>query len=490
MTDDNMALRRGHVKNGTPQNLIPIKSHWKLNWQLRLTRLKNAGAFSPAALDCALGLSSCMFEKSLAEVSASFLAKKTGLGKRSVVRALGELERTPDTVIVRVRGQWEGRVKSRYAMVLTAEDLGADAGALRVTGPVASDSWVTPESPSRVTPESPSRVTPESPNNTNYAKQREAELVSPDAGVAGGGAAAPPLGGDVSEAAASGDTRAMRAAFEEFKRVYLRKEGFAKAWSEFQAAIARGVPVEAILDGARRYAAAKVNVDSNWLKFPGTWLRDECWTEDPKPPRPKPERSASKASKLNGKAEHHDEHHDEADDADAETPEERAAREVGFAIGSTVWERSTGKAYVVNRVEDLGDGSFMVWAGGFGFPRSHLAHQDPWTLEQRLERAKRAAQWEADAPKREAERREREACVEAQRRVEAEQKRLTEETLAKFPVGSYVRTIYNDDRVRGRVLAVYGDEANVDFGRWDGDDCNMVLAHELVLLESALTDAA
>src|SRR2546423_4007432 len=92
--------RRGLVKNGnTPQNLIPIRSHWKLNWQLRLTRLKNAGAFSPAALDCALGLSSCFYDKTLAEASCSFLARKTGLSKRTIVSGIGELERTPDTVI-------------------------------------------------------------------------------------------------------------------------------------------------------------------------------------------------------------------------------------------------------------------------------------------------------------------------------------------------------------------------------------------------------
>jgi hypothetical protein len=123
--------------------LIPIRSHWKLRWLMRLIRLKNADAFSPAALDCAAGIADCFYKNPLAEVSVRFLTRKTGLHKNSVVRGLGELERTPDTVIVRVRGQWQGRVKNKYAMVLLPEDLGPeDSATLGVTGPVASDSWV------------------------------------------------------------------------------------------------------------------------------------------------------------------------------------------------------------------------------------------------------------------------------------------------------------------------------------------------------------
>jgi hypothetical protein len=164
--------------------LLPIRPQWKLRWLGRLIRLKNADEFSPAAVDIAWALAECFYEKSLAEVSCSFLARKTGLSKRWVVHGIGELERVPNTVIVRARGQWQGRVKSKYAMVLTPEDLGPDAAKLGVTGPVASDTWVNEPSPTRVNEGSPTRVNEHSPNYTNSPKQREGEVVSADAGLA------------------------------------------------------------------------------------------------------------------------------------------------------------------------------------------------------------------------------------------------------------------------------------------------------------------
>jgi hypothetical protein len=94
------------------------------------------------------------------------------------------------------------------------------------------------------------------------------------------------------------------------------------------------VSVETIIDGARRYAAAKVNIDSRWLKMPATWLRDKCWREDPQPPRrkePKPERApkpdrASKPDPLEGEYE-----------------SERIAREAGFPAGTRVRDKECGR---------------------------------------------------------------------------------------------------------------------------------------------------
>jgi hypothetical protein len=421
MTEYNDSSAPGNGDATTSSKKFQIKPHWKLRWLTRLARLQNGGKFSPAAGGMALALAESFYEKPLAEASCSFLAQKVGLSKRSAVRGIGELERVPDTVIVRVRGQWEGRVKSRYAMVLTPEDLGPkDAAEYGVTGPVASDElWV-------------SSLTP---NITNSAKPREAEVVSADAA---GAPEAPPRAAEaVSEDVAPNGVASdavRRKLFEAFWAAYPRKEGRAGAKKEFDAALARDVPVETIMGGVRRYAAAKAKVDPNWLKYPATWLRDECWTEDPKPPRPKPER-ASKASKGNGRAEpaafadgddltgrrvRHRQNgirgecirdvvdvgdgrlmvsvvHDGAvhvycvDDlvfedsppkrdgkaaAVVETPEQVAAREVGFPIGSVVRDRSTGKSCVVTRVEHSDDGSFKVWSGGVGLPADRLVLEE------------------------------------------------------------------------------------------------------------------
>jgi hypothetical protein len=59
-----------------------------------------------------------------------------------------------------------------------------------------------------------------------------------------------------------------------------------------------------------------------------------------------------------------------------ETPEQVAAREVGFPIGSVVRDRSTGKSCVVTRVEHSDDGSFKVWSGGVGLPADRLVLEE------------------------------------------------------------------------------------------------------------------
>jgi hypothetical protein len=41
--------------------------------------------------------------------------------------------------------------------------------------------------------------------------------------------------------------------------------------------------------------------DSKWIKLPATWLRDECWLEEPQPPRsrePKSERAPRRTAKA------------------------------------------------------------------------------------------------------------------------------------------------------------------------------------------------
>jgi hypothetical protein len=480
----------------TPKK-FSIKPHWKLRWLTRLTRLKNAGEFPPAALDMALAIAECLYEKPLAEVSCSFLAQKTGLRKRSAVRGVGALERAPDTVIVRVRGQWQGKVKSKYAIVLTPEDLGpADAAALGVTGPVASDElWVTKESPIRVTKESPTRVTKESPNNTNSAKHREAELVSADAGRPRGGlprsGGAP--GGVVPEVAvpdAIASDAVRRKLFEAFWAEYPRKEGRAAAKKEFDAAVARDVPFETIMDGARRYAVAKVNVDDQWRKMPGTWLREECWTEDPKPPRPKVSKAerASKASKGNGKADPQRVADLDLDDEDYEdeTPEQAAAREAGFPIGATVWDRRDGKPCMVTGVTVYEDGSFHVRSGGVGLSPDQLALADPFTPEQRAEMAKRAAEaeakWKAGAAEREAKSAaEREARWKAEREAERRAEALRK-TLERFPIGSRIASPDDGDFCGVVTQVESSDEVWVD---WDEGWPQRLSPDQLVRLDAA-----
>jgi hypothetical protein len=412
-------------------------------------------------MDMALAIAESFYEKPLAEVSCSFLARKVGLSKRWAVESVGALERAPDTIVVRQRGHWQGRVKSKYAMVLTPEDLGPkDAAELGVTGPIASDElWVNKGSP----------------NITTSPKLREGEVVA-DAALAAD--AARPRGDDTASdgGVAPVDARAMAAAFKRFCQAYPRKEGFSPARKEFEAAVARDVSVDAIVEGAERYAVAKADVDQHWIKMPATWLRECCWTEDPKPPRSK---SESKRKKANGKAAPAE----PDDDGEYETLEQAAAEEAGFPIGALVWDkRQIDHRGKVLGVETYDDGSFHVWVWfesgcRVGMSPGELALKDPFTPEQKAEIAKHAAEVSAAA---EAKRAKREAEAEEERKAEAaRQARYAaacakfaptyRELLRRFPIGSRVDLLRGyDERYNGEVLRITPDCGDMEV-LWEGE---------------------
>jgi hypothetical protein len=117
-----------------------IKSHWKLGYLLRLTRLKNAGELYSADVDIAFAIADLFYENSLAEASLSFLANRVGLRKRTATRSVGALERAKH-IVIRYHGKFRQKDRpNKYALVLWPEDFGEkDAARLGITCPVASD---------------------------------------------------------------------------------------------------------------------------------------------------------------------------------------------------------------------------------------------------------------------------------------------------------------------------------------------------------------
>jgi hypothetical protein len=83
------------------------------------------------------------------------------------------------------------------------------------------------------------------------------------------------------------------AAFEDFWHAYPRHEGKRKALTAWQAARRRAGSEQAILDGARRYAADP-NRDPAYTAHPTTWLNRDGWDDAPLPQR----RPASQQEKL------------------------------------------------------------------------------------------------------------------------------------------------------------------------------------------------
>lgn len=308
----------------------------------------------------------------------------------------------------------------------------------------------------------------------------EGLVVSPaDAGVAPGGA--PPRGAGADAGASDG-----AALFEAFWAIYPRKEGRAVARKAFDAAMARGVSVETLIDGARRYAAAKAHADPNWLKFPATWLRDECWLEDPQPPRrkePKPERApkangnaapdrAPGASKANGKAEPPAGSLDETepfeifedDDGWSDDPEriQPEAIEMGFSRDRCVRLKSNGrKGQVLGAV--MGDDPRVVdkclWV-------TVCWKSTPMSMVSELD-----LELENPTPE---ERVATAAAAEKRAKRLAEQVRRRDEVPKRFPIGARVQR--RSDGRTGKVIKIDLDALLLDV-MWDDirdRDCHLI----------------
>ena len=93
--------------------------------------------------------------------------------------------------------------------------------------------------------------------------------------------------------------------FEEFWQAYPKKEGRKAALTAYAMALQKeDVTPELLAMKAAQYAEAKAANDPKWIKMPQYWLNDECWLEDPQPPKPKAAKGKPKrkTAKTTGEA--------------------------------------------------------------------------------------------------------------------------------------------------------------------------------------------
>lgn len=77
-------------------------------------------------------------------------------------------------------------------------------------------------------------------------------------------------------------TVSLETEFErEFWPAYPRKVGKGQALKAFRTVRKRGVPLETIMGGVRRYAAERQGEDANFTKHAATWLNGICWEDEP-----------------------------------------------------------------------------------------------------------------------------------------------------------------------------------------------------------------
>ena len=87
--------------------------------------------------------------------------------------------------------------------------------------------------------------------------------------------------------------------FEEFWQAYPKKEGRKAALAAYPMALEKdGVTPDLLAMKAAQYAEAKGANDPKYIKMPQYWLNDECWLEDPQPPKPKAAKGKRKREKA------------------------------------------------------------------------------------------------------------------------------------------------------------------------------------------------
>ena len=85
--------------------------------------------------------------------------------------------------------------------------------------------------------------------------------------------------------AALTDKEILEASFDEFWQAYPRHEGKKAAKTRFVQAVKQGTSPEAIVAGARRFAADPNLPEKRFIPHPATWLNQARWEDDPLPAR-------------------------------------------------------------------------------------------------------------------------------------------------------------------------------------------------------------
>jgi hypothetical protein len=210
------------------------------------------------------------------------LAKLTGSNRRTVIEAVKRLIALKYFEVEKGNGRRSNYYRPNFALMVK-EPAPAEASDEDATSPVAQ------------TPPLQGVMVNSSPPNTSYIPvvPNEGDIeVSPR--CAGSSALVAPS-----------PSRGAPPGFEEFWQAYPKKEGRKAALTAYAMALQKeDVTPELLARKAAQYAEAKVGHDPKWTKMPRTWLDDECWLEDPQPPKPKAAKGKPKrgTAKTTGEA--------------------------------------------------------------------------------------------------------------------------------------------------------------------------------------------
>jgi hypothetical protein len=274
------AARRNSEAKEPDYTAITLLDKWKFVKQAIADKRLTAGD-----IRCVVAIADCYNSgKGRAWPSYSYISRQTGLSRSAIARSVGKLHALD--IIHKVSGG-TGRANT-YRPAFREPSA-------EINSPHAADTSVTHETGithettpvSCMTPD-PSRVSDTIPLTPRSISGGEYRGIPTDGGATRAWGALRPVGG-----APEND------GFEQFWANYPKREGRTLAKQAYSRVVADGIAPDTLIAKARQYAEAKAAVDAKWLKMPANWLKEECWLEDPQPPRPrepKPARAAESHS--------------------------------------------------------------------------------------------------------------------------------------------------------------------------------------------------
>jgi helix-turn-helix protein len=185
--------------------------------------------------------------------SLATLSQEAGIGRHKLPKLIGELER---------RGyltrQHRRRAEDSGDFTSTIYDVVYDRGVLPRAGNTGCY---------------PGQVTPVTQGGEHGVTQDGYQGVLPRAGTL-------TTHNGTAQGTAHQDSLA---GFDDFWRIYPRKDDKPKARKAFKAA-SKKIDTAALIAGAERYAAERAGQDPQFTKYPATWLNAESWNNEPAAP--------------------------------------------------------------------------------------------------------------------------------------------------------------------------------------------------------------
>lgn len=213
------------------------------------------------------------------------LAELTGSNRRTVIEAVKRLIELEYFVVDKGSGRRSNYYRPNFSLINNNSqqpaDSEADTPAVGTSAPSTKNIEVNSPSP-----------------NTSYVP------VAPS----GGDVEVSPRFVGSSALGAPSPSRGAPPGFEEFWQAYPKKERIKEARIAYSEALElEGITPELLARKADQYAEAKAGVVPKFIRYPQSWLNDECWLEDPQPsiasksskPKTKSKRSAKKTPAAN-----------------------------------------------------------------------------------------------------------------------------------------------------------------------------------------------